>query len=898
MARIPIVRALVIAASLVAGATASQAQIQEICRGCHGQSVANRHHLLVQTEGKLCLDCHKADWDPDTQSFDFAEFRDCTVCHGADVASAHPECLTCHDAAIGARRAVGAEFAMSSHHIQPLSSGEAQKGDCQECHDLSEHMGGVVLLRNADGGAPVAYDGPASATPFCLGCHDEDSKGDRPFSDGRTPVSSARNWDGKSIDLKYSADQVVDSNKYLPTEPAPNMGGWTYNTVPNERKALSAHGNPAANQPNGSQLDRAVPCLGCHNAHGSGMGPLLFSNAQYSPESVEDYCWDCHLNDENSPMQAASYLAGDWVRDYYGDFRWGLNDGSGFQLDHMSTFAYKDGRFLSSHFYPSKRMISETNWVRSPITCTDCHDPHGVDPTLPDSDYMVPLLKGTWLISPYKEDRTPQANFVSQMLDPGYSGGKERLPDHVPPQGAKRPRPNPELPFNNPPDPGQGYPNDTGGTGHEGYFIDGNTFGVYNPRTGRPGAIRDWKDYKDGSGGLQANYIREDISQFGGLCMNCHDRQTLESVWTGHGTVKGWSGAQRDLFPSYLAEGKEKAKDSRGVHNMGKYDDDQGNYSRGYRWDVNPRLQRSSGYIQRTYHQFPCSKCHTPHASGLPRLMATNCLDVAGNHTSFGYSKNPQATNCHSTERGLDWNRLTPWTQGGTSRPPGPGDGAGTLRMAEFVPAEISVEPDRSAPAQLRVTNDSGRKVKSYDAEFDVTGGLTVSGLSATPRADRAEFRDQRLHLRWQDVPAGTDMVASFSVQARRTGVYEIRKRTIQYELDNGERSSGTSNNLRVVVERAAASGDGEPPSRPEITSASGVTEHQIRLLWTVSVDNVGVAGYRVYRDDRPVASTADTQYLDSGLDKDRRYTYRVSAYDAAGNESEWSGAREARTKD
>ncbi len=37
--------------------------------------------------------------------------------------------------------------------------------------------------------------------------------------------------------------------------------------------------------------------------------------------------------------------------------------------------------------------------------CTPCHDPHGVSRTLGDNQqYAVPLLKGSWLTSPYKED--------------------------------------------------------------------------------------------------------------------------------------------------------------------------------------------------------------------------------------------------------------------------------------------------------------------------------------------------------------------------------------------------------------------------------------------------------------------------------------------------------------
>jgi hypothetical protein len=40
--------------------------------------------------------------------------------------------------------------------------------------------------------------------------------------------------------------------------------------------------------------------------------------------------------------------------------------------------------------------------------CTPCHDPHGVSPTLGmNQAYAVPLLKGTWLTSPFKEDAPP-----------------------------------------------------------------------------------------------------------------------------------------------------------------------------------------------------------------------------------------------------------------------------------------------------------------------------------------------------------------------------------------------------------------------------------------------------------------------------------------------------------
>jgi hypothetical protein len=49
--------------------------------------------------------------------------------------------------------------------------------------------------------------------------------------------------------------------------------------------------------------------------------------------------------------------------------------------------------------------------------CTPCHDPHGVSPTLGSNQpNAVPLLKGTWLTSPYKEDspETSGGSYLSQ----------------------------------------------------------------------------------------------------------------------------------------------------------------------------------------------------------------------------------------------------------------------------------------------------------------------------------------------------------------------------------------------------------------------------------------------------------------------------------------------------
>ena len=103
-------------------------------------------------------------------------------------------------------------------------------------------------------------------------------------------------------------------------------------------------------------------------------------------------------------------------------------------------------------------------------------------------------------------------------------------------------------------------------------------------------------------------------------------------------------------------------------------------------------VDESGSQNQLQYHSFSCSKCHNPHASRLPKLLITNCLDtkhntwdnnyqlssVGTNNTSRSLSNWTSAQNCHrrggvasgsdepvdsgaSAGVGAGWNVVTPW---------------------------------------------------------------------------------------------------------------------------------------------------------------------------------------------------------------------------------------------
>jgi chitodextrinase len=76
------------------------------------------------------------------------------------------------------------------------------------------------------------------------------------------------------------------------------------------------------------------------------------------------------------------------------------------------------------------------------------------------------------------------------------------------------------------------------------------------------------------------------------------------------------------------------------------------------------------------------------------------------------------------------------------------------------------------------------------------------------------------------------------------------------------------------------------PPSAPTGLGASAASSSQVNLSWNPSSDDVGVVGYVVYRNSGYLKEVGGTSASDTGLAAATQYCYRVSAYDAAGNES------------
>jgi hypothetical protein len=120
--------------------------------------------------------------------------------------------------------------------------------------------------------------------------------------------------------------------------------------------------------------------------------------------------------------------------------------------------------------------------------------------------------------------------------------------------------------------------------------------------------------------------------------------------------------------------------------------------------------------------------------------------------------------------------------------------------------------------------------------------------------------------------------------------------------------SSGTSVWLKALhnsdfaavrIMFPGATGDMTPPTVPSGLTASQDSSGVVQLSWAAATDNVGIAGYTVYRNGPVLGTTGASTlaYSDNTVAPNTPYSYTVDAFDAAGNHSAKSAAASLTTR-
>jgi fibronectin type 3 domain-containing protein len=137
----------------------------------------------------------------------------------------------------------------------------------------------------------------------------------------------------------------------------------------------------------------------------------------------------------------------------------------------------------------------------------------------------------------------------------------------------------------------------------------------------------------------------------------------------------------------------------------------------------------------------------------------------------------------------------------------------------------------------------------------------------------------------------------------RESSYYEYAKVTVS---PTALTVNAIRSDTNAVVDQTTISGSGgggggdtTKPTPPTNLGATALGSGEIDLAWTASSDDVGVTGYRVYRDGGTTAVatvSSGTRYADTGLAANSSHRYTVTAIDAAGNESAPSNSATATT--
>jgi len=490
------------------------------------------------------------------------------------------------------------------HQIRKLNN------HCLGCHNVTNNSTAVYVAGSTPGKySPEQYlKTPVAKTPILSR-----------YSSTRTVAWSQYNYSTATGGVaRFGTNQKARITKALSAHGNAVKNQFPqYNAVKGDDGWVSVDSASSNLGPN-----RNVLCYDCHNAHGSNAtgvtssyssatgrrkGGLLKTtvnqergyNVTYTPAArtvaYKNYsrasttttiatfnpgasiCNDCHNNDTrkvsiNRPWSiTATYsstkpIVGYWSTPYFDNYT---------MMPALRTI-YKQGgavngikdlrKPMGGHYGSSVNGTQAGHDKDMNGLCTPCHDPHGVSNALStDRHRGVPLLKGTWVTSPYREDKADK--LVKRGGGSTFAG------------------------FNN-----------SGAV--PGYHIDQNTFMTAARMTStgaatattvgnlRRQAFRSFSNLS--SAQTNAGYPNLAPANFAGLCLECHNQTALTGSASRPAAASAWMTQQR--VHQSVAGWSATASGTDNLNNR--------------------------------RHAYTCAKCHAPHVSRLPRLLTTNCLDV------------------------------------------------------------------------------------------------------------------------------------------------------------------------------------------------------------------------------------------------------------------------------
>ena len=207
----------------------------------------------------------------------------------------------------------------------------------------------------------------------------------------------------------------------------------------------------------------------------------------------------------------------------------------------------------------------------------------------------------------------------------------------------------------------------------------------------------------------------------------------------------------------------------------------------------------------------------------------------------------------------------------------------GRVKGSDFEAVNVSslmIDPDSGEAHQTGADSDPPTIPSGLTASVPSSSQIDLHWSPSTDNVGVAGYRIYR-----NDTRVGTATGTSYQDTGLQPGT-SYRYRVIAYDA-----AGNVSPASDEVTATTLPTPDTKRPGTPSRVRAVVASSYEIDLSWNASTDNVGVAGYRVYRNGNQVATVTTVSYIDSGLSPATRYTYRIAAFDAAGNVSAMSTA-------
>lgn len=192
----------------------------------------------------------------------------------------------------------------------------------------------------------------------------------------------------------------------------------------------------------------------------------------------------------------------------------------------------------------------------------------------------------------------------------------------------------------------------------------------------------------------------------------------------------------------------------------------------------------------------------------------------------------------------------------------------------------------------LIVRNWFKSKKVNIDAEF--ASDIAVAQLPSAGDVNAIKSAIQELFaliLSKYNLPANFDLFAT-AFDANGAGFDRMLDNTNVVIINNmitviiNDPVTNISSNIitNVGLDNNFIQDDSMPPSQVTGVRVIPASATELIVLWDPATDNVGVKGYRVYRDSLLLTTTPFPVLGDTGLSANKRYCYEVEAFDAANN--------------